>query len=422
MFKFLLIFCLYLPFQLALSPAEGVDAASIRIIIPLFFLSWIFEAFRKKKFLLRISAETFLISVFIFLNIFSIFFAKNTDWSLRKILFLLSILPIYFLVANLCDSEKKAEKILKFLVLGGFLAAILGILQFFSQFIFGLDKVYHFWANWVATPFLGRTFSRAVLDNSSWLVGISDRTFLRAISIFPDPHMFSFFLGILAPASLGIFLKNKKPSYLVIFATLLLADFLTFSRGGYLGILAGAIFLAVSFWSSFNFRTKLIAGTASLLLGAVLFFPGPISERFFSSFNAREGSNQGRLVMWEKALDVSFARPLFGVGIGNFPLEVKPTADYREPIYAHNTYLDIASETGWINALVWITLLVFLAFDFWKKGMENRIFFGVATGIVVFAVHSFFETGLYSTVVWTLFLMVAGLAGTKTTDRIKRQV
>lgn len=413
MFSLLLLLAVYLPFQLALSPAEGIDAASIRIIIPLFFLGWLFESLRRRKFFWPTNVETLLVLFFIFLNVFSIFGARNTDWSLRKIFFWLSIFPIYFLVFGLCEKEEKAEKFLKALVWGGALAAIVGILQFFSQFILGLERVRDFWAAVVVVPFLGGSFSRAVLENSSWLVGVSGRTFFRAISVFPDPHMFSFFLGILAPVSLGIFLKNKKPLWLAFFALMFLADFLTFSRGGYVGILAGAIFLLIFFWSSLKFELKLILGTVSALVILALFSPGPVAERFFSSFDSHDGSNEGRLVMWQKSFEVSIEHPFLGVGIGNFPLEVKPSADYRDPIYAHNTYLDIAAETGWINAFFWITLLFFLTSGFLQKGKRNPVFLGVSAGLLVFATHSFFETGLYSPVILTLILSLAGLLNMK---------
>ena len=81
-------------------------------------------------------------------------------------------------------------------------------------------------------------------------------------------------------------------------------------------------------------------------------FPVLLPAGFSSIFDLKEGSNVGRLEMWKKSAEVALDNPFSGVGIGNYPLEVKASADYREPITAHNTYLDIASETGIISLLV----------------------------------------------------------------------
>jgi len=134
--------------------------------------------------------------------------------------------------------------------------------------------------------------------------------------------------------------------------------------------------------------------------------PSPISERFFSSLNLKEGSNQGRLAMWQKAWDVTQENLWLGVGLSNYPLEVKPTAVYRDPIYAHNTYLDIAAETGIINMLVWLMMLGVIAYEFWIKSQKETVFLMSLTSLLIFAIHSVFETAIYSPVVITLFLII----------------
>jgi putative inorganic carbon (HCO3(-)) transporter len=409
LFKLLLTFCVYLPFQIALSPSTGVDLASSRVFILALFFVWTAEGLIKKKLFLENSKTNFWLVSFLFLNSLSAVFAENKDWSLRKFLFLLSIFPLYFVVANLVDTKEKMEKLIKSLVLGGFFVAILGVVQFFSQFIFKLAVTYKFWASYVSPLFLGKNVTEAVLKNPSWLVNISGETYLRAIAIFPDPHMLSFFLGMLLPFALGLFLKLKNRMYLIIFFILLLADLLTFSRGGYLGIFAG---LVVAFFLLFdkigkNYRIKIFVFI--LFLFSFLIIPGPISERFFSSFNFKEGSNQGRIETWKKAGAIILNHPIFGVGIGNYPLEISATANYRDPIYAHSNYLDIAAETGLINLFLWLGFLFSLVFVFLIKS-KDTLFFCALLSIVIFSVHSLVETSIYSPVVLPLFLIIAGLS------------
>lgn len=411
MFKFLLFLSFFLPIGIALNPSEGVDLSSIRVLIIGLFLFWALEGLRNKKIFIKANLETALVIIFLFLSVFSAFWSRNIDWSLRKLAFLFSIFPLYFITSRLVDSKEKMEKVIKALVLGGFVASLAAILQFSLQFALGIDRTYQLWTKYITPVFLGKAFSMAVLKNPSWLVNVSGHTYLRAIGLFPDPHMFSFFLGILIPLALGLFLKLKNKLYLFIFCILLLADILTFSRGGYLGLFIGTAFLGVFFWRKIGPKYKIASIVMAIGAACILLIPNPISIRLLSSFNLKEGSNEGRLEMWKKAGDVTRDYPLFGVGIGNYPLTVKPTADYREPIYAHNTYLDISAETGVINALVWISLLSFSIVTFMRKSKEDLLYFFLAVSLLIFSVHSIFETGLYSPAVLSLVLIVLSFKG-----------
>ncbi|MCX6761690.1 MAG: O-antigen ligase family protein [Candidatus Moranbacteria bacterium] len=415
LFNLLLIFCAYLPFQVALNPSAGVDLASSRVFVLLLFFVWLVEGLRRKKLFIESGKVNFFLASFLFLSLLSIVVSKNSDWSVRKLLFLFSVFPLYFVAADLVSSKEQMIKVVRFLVWGGFLVALLGAAQFAAQFIFGLDATYKFWANYVSPIFLGGNVTAAVLKNPSWLVNISGRTYLRAIATFPDPHMLAFFLGMLLPLALGLFLKLKNKIYLFIFFVLLLTDLLTFSRGGYLGLFAGFAVAIGVLLSRLKKKHQLGALILVVCLGSFLIIPGPISERFLSSFNFQEGSNQGRIETWRKALVVIVDHPLLGVGIGNYPLEISATADYRDPIYAHSNYLDIAAETGIVSLLAWLGFLGTLFFIFLKKSKEV-LFFCVAVSVVISSAHSLVETSIYSPVVLSLFLIIAGFSRLANSD------
>jgi len=409
LFKLFLIFCAYLPFQLALSPSAGVDLASARVFILVLFFVWLAEGLKSKKLQIGENKANFFLISFLFLNLLSLAVAKNTDWSLRKLLFLFSIFPLYFVATNLLDTKEKMEKVVKYLVWGGFFVASLGILQFIAQFIFGLDVTYQFWAKFISPLFLGQNVTAAVLKNPSWLVNISGATYLRSIATFPDPHMLAFFLSMLVPFAFGLFWQAKKKSHLLIFTTILLADLLTFSRGGYLGLFAGASVAFLFLLSKLKAKYKIRVIVFAVFLAVLLIIPGPISERFFSSFNLKEGSNQGRIETWGKAVEIISSHPFFGVGIGNYPLEISATADYRDPIYAHSNYLDIAAETGIFSLLAWLGFSGALIVVFLKK-TKDVLFFCALISIIIFSAHALVETSLYSPVVLPLFLIIASFS------------
>lgn len=414
LFSLLLILSLYLPFQIALNPTSSIDLASIRVFILAIFFIWVIQSLKEKKLIIKSNIQTWLIITFLFLTAFSLFFAQNLDWSIRKSLYLFSVFPIYFVASTIINTQDRMKRVVEFLSFGAIAVSSIGIIQFFLQFVLGWERTYRFWADYVVGPFLGHNFSQMVLSNPSWLVNVSGRTYLRATSLFPDPHMFSFYLGLIIPLLLGLILENRKnknnSAFKIVFffiglLELIIADALTFSRGGYLGLFTGALALIILFWNNIGVKYKLAGCLVLILILGVLIIPSPISTRFFSSFSLREGSNQGRIKIWQEAVDVIGANP-YGVGLGNYPLAIKPSASYWEPIYAHNTYLDVAAETGIINGLIWISLIISTGLVFLKRSSENKIFLGSLVGLVIFSVHSLVETGLYSPVVLALFLIV----------------
>ena len=49
MYSLLLFLAAYLPFQIALNLSEGIDLASVRVLVLLAFLLWLAEGLRNKK-------------------------------------------------------------------------------------------------------------------------------------------------------------------------------------------------------------------------------------------------------------------------------------------------------------------------------------------------------------------------------------
>lgn len=424
---------LYLPFQFALNPLSGVDLASARVFILLLFFYWFTQSLLQKKITLRLDLIFLLLFSFLFFTVLSLFWAENKSWGIRKIIFFFSILPIFFIIRYIfASSLEKTRQLLNFTLWGAFLASLLGIIQFLLQFLIPLNKLYSFWAILI-TPFLGQSFSQAVLSNPSWLVNVGGHTLLRATAFFPDPHMLAFYLNICATIFLGMFLnvtKNKTsynnpaPSWnlgrhlhLIFFLTLTLASFLTFSRGGYLGLLSGLVFFIIlTFKSKFkkllnNLRNIAILISIFLFFIAFFIIPNPVSNRLLSSFNLTEGSNIGRLDTWHQSFEIIKQNPLLGVGIGNYSLAIKPSADYREPIYSHNTFLDIAAETGIINLFLWVSVFLIAIFSFTRDFIrrKNYLSLSLAASLFGFSVHSLFETAIFSVHVLPLIILILAL-------------
>ncbi|HOW60516.1 MAG TPA: O-antigen ligase family protein [Candidatus Moranbacteria bacterium] len=408
-YKIFLIFCAFLPFQFALNPLEGVDLAVSRIIIPLLFIFWIIISIKNKYPLIIKNKITYSLVLFALLAVISLCFSQKISWSLKKLMFLFSLMPVYFIAAHLFYEKYRQRKIIIALVAGAGIISLFGLFQFASQFIFGIDFVYSFLAEKIAPFFLGNSFSKEVLSYPSWLVNSDGSTYMRTIANFPDPHMFSYYLEMLMPWSLVLWATatKYKKAFLLIFVSILLADIFTFTRGSYVAIIAGT--LTTLPLVSRRVVKKLLAGVLFFVLLIMLVPHNPVAGRLISTFDVQEGSNKARISNWQQALEIITEKPL-GVGIGAYSLEIKPDADYREPIYAHNLYLDIASELGVLATGVFLFLLLYVFIVFWKNAKKNPFFIAGVASITIFSIHSLFENPLFSVHVLILFFIIIALS------------
>ncbi|MFA5986701.1 MAG: O-antigen ligase family protein [Parcubacteria group bacterium] len=342
--------------------------------------------------------------------VFSLFYSPEQLWTLRKILFLLSFAPLYYILITLFIAQTNAHVLLcRAIVYGATLAGIIGIIQFIMQFIVTLSTLLTFWS--LFTPFfLGGTFSASVSTYNSWLVHVGSHDIMRAVGFFPDPHIFSFYLGLIIPIAFGLYITSRNKKWIILSFILIVADLLTFSRGGYVALLSGLFFSVIFLWHSLHTTLKHIF--IAILFCFILFFMAPhnpFTQRFFSSFDATDTSSTHRIVLWKQACDEIAQRPFFGVGLGAYPSIVDPTATYRTPIYAHNLFLDIAVELGLIGLFLFLCLITYTVIIFYRNRKQSLAFFAIIS-LIVFFTHALFDTPLFSVHVLPIFLFILSLA------------
>lgn len=410
---------LILPFQFALNPGDNADLAVTRILIPVIFLLWLVRSFAKKKVWILNKFEMWLLAAFLFFLVLSVILGGDSGRGLRKVVYFLSVLPLFWVAADIFRENKFKVKALKIIIISGTLAALLGIVQFALQFVIGLDAELKY-ARILSPYFLGQAFGKLVESNPSWLVNVSGKTLMRAFGFFPDPHSFSFFVSMCFFIALGYFFYGKGGRFR-IFAGLgsvmaLLAVLFSFSRGAYLGVLAGAIFFTVICVGRSGYLEKILIALSIATLVLFLFYSGAVSERLTSAFNLKEGSNIERMKNWEEAVEIIKDYPLMGVGLGNYAAEIEPTIGERSSIYAHNLFFDIAAETGILNGLIFLLLIFISIFRGVRSG--SSIGLGLSASLVYFLVHGIFDTPLYSPQVLVILLIVLALGVNLSLEKI----
>ncbi|NLE51956.1 MAG: O-antigen ligase family protein [Chloroflexi bacterium] len=265
---------------------------------------------------------------------------------------------------------------------------------------------------------------------------IAAYTRFRAFGTFGQPNPFSAFMGLTLPLALGLGWGYAREAWafwrlsdrhaaaragavVAVYGTCaaLIAGGLiaSWGRGAWLGFAAALSVMAV-----FAPRRRLIGVgllVIALALGVVLWVgglvPASIEARVtntldeFVGFDDVRGvfvtnenfSTVERMAHWQAALSMASARPLTGVGLGNYEMVYADHALARWPHalgHAHNDYLNILAETGIIglaSALVGWALIV--GWTARALRVHSPVWNGLALGLLGtwthLAVHSLFD-------------------------------
>ena len=405
-------FLFFLPFQFAIHPLAGVDLAIVRVFALGIFFCFAVRSLSLKRIDLPPPLPLFFFTAFLLLSSCSFLWAENMEWTFRKAAFLLSFFPLFFVFFSLSSNPNREERAFRALVIGAVMVAGFSLLLFFSQFPLGVAPVFAFWVQDVLPFFLGPTFGEAVARYPSLLVNISGNTVMRVSGFFPDPHIASFFFGMAFPPALFFAWSSVgrfRPFWVIGAALILLADLLTFSRGGYIGLFfGGSAFLLPLLFRYGVWKKQAVNIALAAIITGTLLLASPIGTRFFSSFSQSDGSNIERMRLWKEAGASITSHPLLGVGLGNYPLAVKPSAVYREPIYAHNLFLDIAVETGLLGVFLFFSVLFFCILSLWRRWREESSPFSLAlfSSLILFSAHAMFESPLFSVHILPILLLL----------------
>jgi len=305
--------------------------------------------------------------------------------------FLLSLVLFFILLQDLFK-DRKTLKIVVFIMISiGLLESVYGLIQ-------------------ALTPSLGVLW----VDYIEGYMGTARGSFINR-------NNFAAFINMIWPLALGVtFEMNGKVNSLKAILSsdrlnrhalmalgvivFLLALILTRSRAGVSsGIVGFMAFMILS-------RTKknyVAVQTRALLCGIIVLFcvytitigVGPIKERFL----AIVAESNFRLLVWADSLSIIKDHPL-GIGLRNyenvFSVYNQSFVSDKTVVYAHNDYLQLLIETGWVGFVTLIGAFIFFVgksfrlirrLDFKDDPMCFLFAVGAFSGIISLAFHSFFD-------------------------------
>ena len=178
---------------------------------------------------------------------------------------------------------------------------------------------------------------------------------------FSSSNDLAVFLAAIIPIIGIMFLKTRWPGKILCAASgvfSLNAIVLTRSRTGLLGLISGAIILAL--FIPKQYRNKIIVCLVVAGVGFVSLMDARFinrSKTILDDEESRDMSSQSRIEIWRGTIKMVMDRP-FGVGAGNFYQNIGNYAVGQKGREAHNTYFRCMGELGLHGVILLIVILL----------------------------------------------------------------
>ena len=230
--------------------------------------------------------------------------------------------------------------------------------------------------------------------------------------MYANPNDMALHLVMMMPIALTLGIASKSTAmrvvYLLMWALFIAGIMVTFSRGGFLGLMAASGVLAWKLGRQYRLNvtlTSLVVGGLALLLA-----PGNYGIRLLSIFlpglDPVGSSGQRREILWQ-SLIVTLRNP-WGIGMGNYNI-----VGLRH-LGTHNAYTQVSTELGVLGLIAY---LIFIVSPFRKLGAIERtqvsnkkmdwyyyLSIGLQASIVGYMVSSFFAAVAYN---WYIYYLIA---------------
>ncbi|MCL5104126.1 MAG: O-antigen ligase family protein [Armatimonadetes bacterium] len=282
-------------------------------------------------------------AIFFLAVLISTFFTEALYPSLTQILFISACLGAYMLSASLSRDPKVAA----ILVSGAVLSAL----------IICVDGV----RDYAISTGGGRLF---------WESLVSSGDHWRLFGTFVNPGFFAGYLVIAIPVTLGVYLVARRTVLAILvglaFALETMALMLT---GTKFAIVAGVAALVVFFVFAVGTRSLRRSRFTRLIIIALVLLPllivcsGPVRSRIVAaeSGGTQVHSTTFRVYTWQGTLEMVRNNPWKGVGPGAFAIAYPRYTLAGPTSYAHQSYLQIAAESGVPAAIAFLLVLLAIA-------------------------------------------------------------
>ena len=221
----------------------------------------------------------------------------------------------------------------------------------------------------------------------------------------------AFMLTMKSPVIIYFLFKHQKNKFRVLMLALILimvviSIFILLSRGAFVAFTISTFLLILYFFIK-SINRKFFIPTLYLsiiLLGyfissSIINSEGTniINDRVSSiSIDRTDNSIDERLRFYSAAVESISKNPILGIGIGNWKIETirydaKNLSDYRVPNHAHNDFLQVAAESGFLALLFYLGFIIYPYIFYLKNNLykdSNHIFYITLIMMSVYIIDS----------------------------------
>ncbi len=255
--------------------------------------------------------------------------------------------------------------------------------------------------------------------------------FFRVNAFFSDPNILAGYLAATGAMTLALWLYHARCAggrrgqvrfEALLFCLGLLCTFLTLSRSGLLGLLAGCgTVLALEAGVLRRGRFWLVGGSGLVLVGLLSSVMGIspllLVQRLTETFSGSDGSARVHHDVFLYGLNLLARYPLTGVGLGNFGAFYGPEVNaYYPNMMSHSAPLSYFAESGLLGGFAFLAILGVVLWRPWRALRDpslrrqrpelHAILVGLLGAVVAIDVANLFYDYYLRTFVW----VVSGLA------------
>jgi probable O-glycosylation ligase (exosortase A-associated) len=313
---FYLLIC-FLAFEYArihaiFPPVKILHLPLVTILILCFFIAKDkpnFESFQTKFFLLLIILMAFHVPI-----------ARNNYWAFQTTKTMFAYLVFNIATVMYVRSYKMLEKLILIMVLCGIFLSIQGI--------------YH-------------------------------GGLIKGSAFYSDENDFALAMNLLLPLAYFVFVIRRQKTIVTLAAAVLflIANLISFSRGGFVGLCIVLLFL----WLKSKRKLVTTLFLASLVLLVLFAAPTKYWEemRTIREEGTKRGTGAARMYYWKVAWKMFLDNPVFGVGPGNYPWNIEryePPEGFRGRTHggrvSHSLYFTLLSELGLVGCLIFAMISI----------------------------------------------------------------
>ncbi len=238
---------------------------------------------------------------------------------------------------------------------------------------------------------------------------LNGRELVRVAGPLEGPNQLAGYCDVAIPLLFALAIESPAVIIAAALFLIVLADVLTFSRGGGLGVAAGLAAVALAYRRQLLHPLAFIAAgfvTGLLLIGFLAHTPA-IFRVWDNPITS--GGVGTRLNLWRAAFTLWRQRPFFGIGAGNFELEIAQTGLRGVRTHANSLYLQSLVEGGIpsLAATLWLTYVSIATFA--KNRLLSPFVVAAFAGSIALGLHQIFDWLVFYPKVGGWWWIVLGL-------------